>query len=227
MNLLQINYYLSDLPYRKMFLFSFAPMKKWIVFVLFVLNGPFLFAQTTATINPVIDTVKAKWGKIKIIDGAAMISSNDIIENMALSKEYTVLMTAIEKAGLTETFKSKGPITVFAPTNQAFDKLPPGALDTLLKPDHQLDLNYLLTYHAIVGRVTVRDIARKINLNNGQATYTTIAGGKLTAKIDTNRNIVLVDENGGESVISKFDIQQSNGLLHIVNSVLVPKTKTI
>ena len=210
-----------------MFLFSFAPMKKWIVLLLFVLNGAVLFAQKTAIVNPVNDTLRAKWGKIKIVDGAAMISSNDIIENMALSKEYTVLINAIEEAGLTETFKSKGPITIFAPTNQAFDKLPSGQLDTLLKPSHKLDLNYLLTYHAVAGRLSARDIAKKINSNNGEATFTTIAGTKLTAKIDTNRNIVLIDENGGESVISKFDIQQSNGLLHIVNAVLVPKAKEI
>jgi uncharacterized surface protein with fasciclin (FAS1) repeats len=211
----------------KCFYSSFALMKKWIIFLLFVLNSVSLFAQKTTMVNPLIDTVKAKWGKIKIVDGTAMLSSNDIIENMALSKEYTVLINAIDEAGLTETFKSKGPITVFAPTNQAFDKLPAGELDTLLKPNHKLDLNYLLTYHAIAGRISARDIARKINSNNGQATYTTIAGSKLIAKIDTNRNIVLVDENGGESVISKFDIQQSNGILHIVTSVLVPKTKTI
>ena len=198
-----------------------------MVLIVLVLNGYFLFAQKTTVVNPVIDTVKAKWGKVKIVDGTAMVSSNDIIENMALSKEYTVLINAIEEAGLTETFKSKGPITIFAPTNQAFDKLPSGQLDTLLKPSHKLDLNYLLTYHAIAGRLSARDIARKINSNNGQATFTTIAGSKLTAKIDTNRNIVLIDENGGESVISKFDIQQSNGLLHIVNAVLVPKAKAI
>ena len=129
-----------------MFLFSFAPMKKWIVFLLLVLNGSFLFAQKTTVVNPVIDTVKAKWGKIKIVDGTAMISSNDIIENMTRSKEYSTLITAIEDAGLTETFKSKGPITVFAPTNQAFGHLPSGALDTLLLPSHKFDLSYLLTY---------------------------------------------------------------------------------
>jgi len=194
---------------------------------LLVLNGALLFAQNTTTVNPVLDTVKAKWGRIKIVDGAAMISSNDIIENMALSKEYTTLIGAIEAAGLTETFKSKGPITVFAPTNQAFDKMPAGALDTLLKPSHKLDLNYLLTYHAIAGRLSARDIARKINSNNGQAIFTTIAGSRLTARIDTNRNIVLIDENGGESILSKFDIQQSNGLLHIVSAVLIPKPRAI
>jgi uncharacterized surface protein with fasciclin (FAS1) repeats len=202
-------------------------MKKWIVLVLLVLEGSFLFAQSSVTINPVIDSVRVKWGKVKIVDGAAMVSSNDIVENITQSKEYTTLVSAIADAGLTETFKSKGPITVFAPTNQAFDKLPSGALDTLLKPSHKFDLNYLITSHALAGRITARDIARKINSGNGQATFTTIAGSRLVARIDENRNIVLVDENGGESIISKFDIPQSNGLLDIVTSVLVPKTKTI
>jgi uncharacterized surface protein with fasciclin (FAS1) repeats len=202
-------------------------MKKWVVFALLVLNGAVLFAQKTVTVNPVIDTVKAKWGKIKIVDGVAMISSNDVVENITLSKEYSVLVTAIQNAGLTDTFKSKGPITIFAPTNQAFEKLPAGQLDTLLKPNHKLDLSNLLTYHAIAGRISAKDIERKINSNNGQAAFTTIAGSILTAKIDSNRNIVLIDENGGESIISKFDIQQSNGMLHVVNSVLIPKSKAI
>jgi uncharacterized surface protein with fasciclin (FAS1) repeats len=202
-------------------------MKKWLVFILLVLSGSVALAQSNAAVNPVIDSVKAKWGKVKIVDGAEMNSANDIIENIAQSKEYTTLASAIEDAGLTETFKSKGPITVFAPTNKAFDKLPDGELDTLLKPNHKLDLSYLLTYHAIAGRLTARDIARKINANNGEAEFTTIAGSKLTAKIDANRNIVLIDDNGNESIVSKFDIPQSNGILHIVTSVLVPKPKAI
>ena len=195
--------------------------------IILVLNTAFVFAQTTTVVNPVNDTVKAKWGKIKIVDGTKMLSSNDIIENIAQSQEYSTLVSVIEDAGLTETFKSKGPITVFAPTNLAFEKLAAGELDTLLKPNHKFDLSYLLTSHAIAGRLTARDIARKINANNGEATFTTIAGSKLTAKIDENRNIVLVDDNGGESIISKFDIPQSNGILHIVTAVLVPKPKAI
>jgi len=202
-------------------------MKKWALFIFLVLNTFFVFAQQIATGNTVIDSVKAKWGKVKIVNGTAMVSSNDVIENITQSKEYSLLVTAIEDAGLTETFKSKGPITVFAPTNQAFEKLPAGELDTLLQPKHKYDLSYLLTYHAIAGRLTARDIARKINSNNGQATFTTIAGSKLIAKIDENRNIVLIDENGGKSIISKFDIQQSNGMLHIVSAVLVPKPRAI
>jgi len=210
-----------------MFLSNFAPMKKWILVFCLGFISFFSFAQKTKVNTLVIDSLKAKWGRIKIVDGATMISSDDIIENMAKSKEYTVLITAIENAGLTQTFKSKGPITIFAPTNQAFNKLPPGTLDSLLLPVHKFDLSYLLTYHAIAGKLSARDIARKINANNGQASFITIAGSKLTAKIDENRNIVLIDENGGESVISKFDIPQSNGVLHVVSAVLTPKTKSI
>jgi uncharacterized surface protein with fasciclin (FAS1) repeats len=202
-------------------------MKKWIILTSLVFISFLSFAQKTQVNNVNIDTLKAKWGKIKIVDGVAMISSNDIIENMAKSKEYSVLITAIENAGLTQTFKSKGPITIFAPTNQAFNKLPVGVLDSLLLPIHKFDLSYLITYHAIAGKLSARDIARKINANNGQATFTTIAGSKLIAKIDVNRNIILVDENGGESIISKFDIPQSNGVLHVVNAVLTPKAKAI
>jgi uncharacterized surface protein with fasciclin (FAS1) repeats len=203
-------------------------MRNWFIILLFVVSAHSLFAQNTPkSDSPVIDSIKAKWGKVKNVNGVAMISSNNIIENITLSKEYSTLVTAIEDAGLTETFKSKGPITFFAPTNQAFEKLPAGELDTLLKPNHKLDLNYLITSHAIVGRLSVKDIQHKINSNKGQATFRTIAGTTLTARIDSNRNIVLIDDNGGQSIISKFDIQQSNGMLHIVNAVLVPKTKNI
>lgn len=202
-------------------------MKKWFIVLLIIAGSQRLFAQNTTPNAPVIDSVKAKWGKVKNVNGTKMISSNNIIENIELSNEYSLLVTAIQDAGLTETFKSKGPITLFAPTNQAFQKLPAGELDTLLKPSHKLELNYLITSHAVVGSLSVHDIQRKINANRGQATFRTIAGTTLTAKIDTNRNIVLIDDNGGECIISKFDIQQSNGMLHIVNAVLVPKTRNI
>ncbi|MDP9081521.1 MAG: fasciclin domain-containing protein [Bacteroidota bacterium] len=202
-------------------------MRKWFIVILIIVGGQRVFAQNAASNAPVIDSIKAKWGKVKNVNGTKMISSNNIIENIELSNEYSVLVTAIEDAGLTETFKSKGPITFFAPTNQAFEKLPAGELDTLLKPSHKLELNYLITSHAIVGSLSVRDIQRKINSNKGEATFRTIAGTTLTAKIDANRNIVLIDDNGGESIISKFDIQQSNGMLHIVNAVLLPKSKNI
>ena len=202
-------------------------MKKCLGVILLILNGVLVFAQTTTLTDPVKDTVKATWGKIKIVDGTGMTSANNIVENIDQSQTCTTLAAVIKDAGLTETFESKGPITVFAPTNKAFEKLPAGELDSLLKPGHKLDLNNLLTYHAIAGKLTAKDIARKINSGNGQAIFTTIAGSRITAKIDANRNIVLIDENGGESIISKFDIPQSNGILHLITAVLVPKPKTI
>ncbi|CAN5355570.1 fasciclin domain-containing protein [soil metagenome] len=202
-------------------------MKKLILVPLFLLSSLCLFAQKTVLPSLLLDTIKAKAGKIKFVNGTPMLSSNDIIQNVSKSKEYSLLITAITDAGLTETFKSKGPITVFAPTNLAFENMPAGKLDTLLKPAHKLDLSYLLTYHALAGRVTAKDIARKINSGKGQATFTTIAGSKINARIDANRNIILIDENGGQSVISQFDIPQSNGMLHVVNAVLMPKAKVI
>jgi uncharacterized surface protein with fasciclin (FAS1) repeats len=202
-------------------------MKKWVVLVLLILNSAIVFSQKLSGQTTVIDSVKSKLGKTKIVEGAPMLSSNDIVENITLSKNYSILLKAIDDAGLTETFKSKGPITIFAPDNQAFGKLTPGRLDSLLLPGHKDDLSYLLTYHAIAGRLTAKEISRKINSSNGLAVFTTIAGSRLTAKIDSNRNIVLIDENGGLSVISRFDIPQSNGMLHAVNAVLVPKVKAI
>ena len=195
--------------------------------MLLILNCAIVFSLKLSAQTNVIDSVKSKLGKTKIVEGTPMLSSNDIVENISLSKNYSILLKAIDDAGLTETFKSKGPITIFAPDNLAFGKLTPGKLDSLLLPAHKDDLSYLLTYHAIAGRLTAKEISRKINSSNGLAVFTTIAGSRLTAKIDSNRNIVLIDENGGLSVISRFDIPQSNGMLHAVNAVLVPKIKAI
>ncbi len=202
-------------------------MKNWFIFFFFSINIGILFAQNQSEKVNIVDSVKAKWAKIKIVNGISMLSSNDIIENISSSPKYSILLKAIEKAELTETFKSKGPITFFAPDNDAFNKIGSAKLDSLLLPKNKYNLSYLLTYHALSGRVSVREISRKINSNNGEASFTTIAGSKLTAKIDSNRNIVLIDENGGKSIINHFDILQSNGIIHTVNAVLEPKAKEI
>ena len=170
---------------------------------------------------------KNKGVKSQIVNGYTMLSSQNIIQNFANAKDYSILLSAIKAAGLTETFESKGPITIFAPTNSAFSKLPLGTLDTLLQPAHKYDLSSLVTYHAIAGKVTVKDISRNIREHKGLATYITLAGSKLTATIDTNRNIILTDETGGKCVISQFDVEQSNGMLHVVNNVIVPKNRAI
>ncbi|PTQ94803.1 putative surface protein with fasciclin (FAS1) repeats [Mucilaginibacter yixingensis] len=177
------------------------------------------FAQRTDTTS--------KGVKTKVVDGVNMTTNQNIIQNFSKSTDYTTLVNAINKAGLVETFESKGPITLFAPTNAAFAKLPAGELDSLLKPAHKFELSNLLTYHAIPGRVTAKDIARNIKEHNGSAVYTTLSGSKLSATIDANRNIVLTDENGGQSIIKTFDIEQSNGMVHIVTAVVVPKKRMI
>jgi len=168
-----------------------------------------------------IDSTAQK-AKTRNIDGTVMSSSKSILENLSASSEFTTLTSAIKVADLRDTLNN---VTVFAPTNKAFEKLAPGKLDTLLLPAHKTELTSLLTYHVIAGMITSKDIYRQIKAGNGQAIFKTISGGSLTASLNKNRNILLTDENGGQSVISKFDILQNNGMLYIITDVLVPKSQ--
>lgn len=154
-----------------------------------------------------------------------MSAASDIVANIKSSKDFTTLFKALDTAELTETFRSKGPLTIFAPDNGAFDKLPKGKLDSLFNPQNKLNLTNLLTYHALAGKISSKDIEKQIKAGNGQATFVTLAGSKLTARINENRNIVLTDESGGQSIVSIFDVEQSNGMLHVINAVLIPKNK--
>jgi len=154
-----------------------------------------------------------------------MQSPKSLIENLSASNEFSILVKAIKADSLTHLFDGSSPITVFAPTNKAFEKLPAGKLDSLLQPAHKNELESLIKYHCVAGMVSSKDIAKQIKAGNGQATLTTLSGSILTARINENRNIVLTDENGGQSVISQFDIKQNNGILHIVTAVLIPKSK--
>jgi uncharacterized surface protein with fasciclin (FAS1) repeats len=192
-------------------------MKRLIlIFIFSFLNASLVFAQKT-------DSSASKLGRIKNADGLLANPSNTIMNNLSASPNFSVLVNAIKVAGLTDTFD--GQVTFFAPANRAFDKLEPGKLDTLLLPAHKTELTNLLQYHAVTGRITSKDMERLIKTGNGQATFTTLSGGILTARINENRNIVLTDENGGQSVISKFDMQQNNGIIHIIASVLMPRAK--
>jgi len=184
-------------------------MKKLTLLTILLLNGGFLFAQNSAVIN-------------RVVDGTSMSSSNDVIENISRSKELSTFVHLIDTTGIAQTFKTNGPITVFAPNNQAFN-LSKAVLDTLLKPAHKHDLIKLLLNHAVAGKITSKDLSKQISLNNGQAILTTMADSKLIASVDANRNIVLTDENGSKSIISKFDIKQKNGILDMVTTVLIPK----
>ena len=189
-------------------------MNKLFLFLLIVFNSSLVFAQKT-------DSTTSRPGKARNVDGSIMNPSKTIQENISASSNFSTL-TSIILADTTNTFNGN-PITVFAPDNKAFSKLPIGTVDTLLSPNHKSDLLNLLKYHAIAGRVTSKDIERQIKAGNGQATFTTLSGRTLTAKINENRNIVLTDENGGQSVLSRLDIPQSNGILYIVTQVLLPK----
>ncbi|MDB5010163.1 MAG: Cell surface lipoprotein precursor [Mucilaginibacter sp.] len=209
---------------------AFSIMKKlvWFAFIFFNLHA--IFAQIPPPL-PVIDSSKANNNKpvpAKHTDSlSTMLPSNDIIDNLSKAQTLSKFFNAIQVAGLTETFKSKGPVTLFVPDNQAFEKMSAGKLDTLFRPGHAPELVALITYHAIAGRLTSRDIERQINSNHNLGTFTTITGSKLTATIDTNRNIVLIDENGRRSMIKRFDIPQSNGILFVIDSVLIPKKKLL
>lgn len=192
-------------------------MRKLLFIALLLLNTSIVFGQKA-------DSSASVKVKTKNVNGTVMTSAKDIIENLSSSPEFTKLINAIKTADLTDNFKS-GTISFFAPTNSAFDKLTPGMLDTLLLPAHKAELINLLNHHVVSGKITSKDLDLQIKAGNGQATLTTISGGTLTARINENRNIVLIDENGGQSVITRLDIEQSNGMLFIVNAVLLPKAK--
>jgi len=199
-------------------------MKK--IYLALVLNL-IVFAAVAQNMDSLLNRVKVKGVKAKVANGAVMASDKNIIQNVSQAKEYSMLLTAIKSAGLTETFESKGPITIFAPTNAAFSKMPANRRDSLFKPENKYQLSSLITYHAISGKMSVKDIAKNIKDHKGSATFTTLSGSKLVATIDVNRNIVLTDECGSQCVISQFDVEQSNGMLHVVNDVFVQKGKAI
>lgn len=207
-------------------------MKSPILFICLILNTCLLFAQAQPVVSKKTDSTASKSNKLnssnlKLTDGSNMLPTNDVATNIARCKELSTFNKTIHITGFTESFKCIGPITVFVPNNQAFSNLSPDKLDSLLTPERKYDLIALVSYHVIAGKVTGRNITHKISSHKGLATFITLAGSKLMAKLDENRNIILIDENGGKSTISRFNIKQSNGLVHITNSVLIPKFKNI
>ncbi len=160
--------------------------------------------------------------KTVMVGGAAMYPSKNIIENAVNSKDHTTLVAAVKAAGLVETLQGSGPFTVFAPTNEAFDKLPKGTVETLLKAENKGMLTGILTYHVVSGKLNSSDIAAMIKKGNGKAELKTVAGGMLTASMKGN-NLILTDEKGGTSMVTIKDVNQSNGVIHVVNTVLMPK----
>ena len=156
-----------------------------------------------------------------MVGGAEMFADKDIIDNAVNSKDHTTLVAAVKAAGLVDTLKGAGPFTVFAPTNAAFAALPAGTVDTLLKPENKPTLTKVLTYHVVAGKWDAAAISKMIADGKGMATIKTVAGGTLTAKA-SGKTIMLTDEKGGTANVTIADVYQSNGVIHVVDKVLLP-----
>ena len=189
-------------------------MKKFLVMVLLAVASLTL-AKTSAHAQ-MMDNSNP------MVGGAPMFKTKDIVDNAVNSADHTTLVAAVKAAGLVDTLKSKGPFTVFAPTNAAFDKLPAGTVDTLLKPENKGVLTNILTYHVVSGRFDSKAIMAKIKAGKGKAWLKAVNGGTLTAWMDGN-SLILADEKGGQSRVTIADVYQSNGVIHVVDSVLLPK----
>ena len=159
--------------------------------------------------------------KNKMVGGAEMYPTKDIIDNAVNSKDHTTLVAAVKAAGLVETLKGKGPFTVFAPTNEAFAALPAGTVDNLLKPENKAMLSGILTYHVVAGNMDATTILAAIKAGKGTAELKTVAGGKLTAMLQGS-DVMVKDEKGNVAKVTIADVKQSNGVIHVVNKVLMP-----
>lgn len=157
-----------------------------------------------------------------VVGGKEMYPAKNIIQNAVNSADHTTLVAAVKAAGLVDTLEGPGPFTVFAPTNQAFDKLPAGMVDSLLKPENKSLLTKVLTYHVVAGRLSSSDLVKKIRDGNGTAELTTVEGGKLWALLHDGTHIMLKDEKGGTALVTIADVFQSNGVIHVIDTVVMP-----
>lgn len=163
----------------------------------------------------------ASYAKDPMVGGAAMSASKNIVQNASNSKDHTTLVAAVKQAGLVDTLEGKGPFTVFAPTNEAFDALPNGTVDSLMKPDNQSKLKNILTYHVVPGRITVADIRANIKKGDGKAKLKTVEGTDLTFT-ERDGKIDVTDAKGDTAEITISDVTQSNGEIQVINKVLLP-----
>jgi len=184
-------------------------MKKIILTVFAVVAIATASSKVNAQTNP-------------MVGGAAMYPTKDIVDNAVNSKDHTTLVAAVKAAGLVETLKGKGPFTVFAPTNAAFAKLPAGTVETLVKPESKETLTKILTYHVLSGKYSSEAIVKAIKAGKGKATFTTVSGGKLYASLE-GKKVKLWDENKGAAYVTIADVNQKNGVIHVIDAVVLPK----
>ncbi len=181
--------------------------------------------ETTAPVvmednAPMVDETPATPSN-PMVGGAEMFADRDIIDNAVNSADHTTLVAAVQAAGLVDTLKGPGPFTVFAPTNAAFDALPAGTVDGLLKPEAKGDLTKVLTYHVVSGNVDAASLVEQIQAGGGSATLTTVEGGTLTAKADGG-TVTITDAKGNVANVTTANVMQSNGVIHVVDKVLMP-----
>ncbi len=157
-----------------------------------------------------------------MVGGVAMLPTRTIVENASMAPNLSTLVTAVKAADLVSTLSSPGPITVFAPTNDAFDALPAGLVDTALKPENKALLTSVLTYHAVAGEVTASDLMGMIEAGGGSASITTLSGGTLTARL-VDGNVAITDASGRTAYVTQADVMQSNGVVHVTNGVFLPQ----
>ncbi|MFZ3240639.1 MAG: fasciclin domain-containing protein [Pseudolabrys sp.] len=155
------------------------------------------------------------------VGGAPMYPSKNIVQNAVNSKDHTTLVAAVKAAGLVDTLQSPGPFTVFAPTNEAFAKLPAGTVDTLLKPENKKTLTNVLTYHVVPGRLSAKDLMEKVRTGNGKAMLKTVEGEDLTFA-EKDGKLWIWDAKGGSAQVTIRNVMQSNGVIHVIDTVLLP-----
>ncbi|QLE02331.1 fasciclin domain-containing protein [Galbibacter sp. BG1] len=157
----------------------------------------------------------------KMVGGAAMYPTKNIVENAVNSKDHTTLVAAVKAAGLVETLQSDGPFTVFAPTNEAFAALPEGTVETLLKPENKEKLQAVLTYHVVAGKMDAMDLMNAIKKGKGKATLKTVNGESLTF-MKKGKKLMVMDSKGNKAKVTIADVYQSNGVIHVIDTVLLP-----
>jgi len=157
-----------------------------------------------------------------MVGGAPMLPTKDIVDNAVNSADHTTLVAAVKAAGLVDTLKGPGPFTVFAPTNEAFAKLPTGTVDNLLRPENKEMLTKVLTYHVVAGKWSATDLKKKIKEGNGIAELTTVSGGNLWVTLHEGKHLMLKDEKGNTAYITIADVFQSNGVIHVIDTVVMP-----
>ncbi|WP_407660725.1 fasciclin domain-containing protein [Kaistia defluvii] len=178
-------------------------------------------AVATLALGGVATMAAPSFAKTVMVGGAAMYPNKNIVENAVNSKDHTTLVAAVKAAGLVDTLSGPGPFTVFAPTNEAFAKLPAGTVDTLLKPANKDKLTAVLTYHVVPGKISAADIMKAAKKMNGMAEYKTVQGESLKFKVD-GKKIWVMDAKGDKARVTIADVNQSNGVIHVINAVLLP-----